>query len=153
MPLEQWDKLKNEVNKRGINYNNYGGTFDCKSERNKDVFENMELIQQSILAPALQTKWQVDNHYIPCRIFKNISYGKMGITNNEAVYNLFNQKIIYSKSIEECIDKGLEFENINNKDLKVKELMEIVRDNHTYINRIQFILDFIKEKYNIKINK
>lgn len=153
MPLQQWDILKKYIEKNNIKYNNYGGTFDVNSDRNKTIEENQELIQKSIIAPALQTQWQIDNHYIPCRIFKNISYGKMGITNNEAVYNLFNQKIIYSKSIEECIDKGLEFENINNKDLKVKELMEIVRDNHTYINRIHFILDFIKEKYNIKINK
>tara|TARA_Y100000389_G_C17382238_1_gene475000 strand:+ start:146 stop:1147 length:1002 start_codon:yes stop_codon:yes gene_type:complete len=153
MPLEQWDKLKNEVNKRGINYNNYGGTFDCKSERNKDVFENMELIQQSILAPALQTKWQVDNHYIPCRIFKNISYGKMGITNNQAVNKLFDNKLIYSEDIEELVIKGLEFEESSSKKEKVIELMKEVRDKHTYVNRIQFILDFIKDYSNISVTK
>ena len=36
----------------------------------------MLLIQESIIAPALQTDWQVEHEYIPCRIFKNISYGK-----------------------------------------------------------------------------
>ena len=113
----------------------------------------MELIQESILAPALQTDWQIDNHYIPCRIFKNISYGKMGMTNNEAVYNLFNKKMLYSNDIPELVKQGLEFDKKENKFDKIKELMIEVRDNHTYINRIHFILDFIKEKKNIIVKK
>ena len=85
MPLEQWDKLKNEVNKRGINYNNYGGTFDCKSDRNKDVFENMELIQQSHFDYKLSGKLIIIIY--PVEYSKNISYGKMGITNIKPLIN------------------------------------------------------------------
>ena len=33
----------------------------------------------------------------------------------------------------------------------IKELMIEVRDNHTYINRINFILDFLKKFKNINI--
>ena len=113
----------------------------------------MELIQQSILAPALQTKWQVNNHYIPCRIFKNISYGKMGITNNQAVNEIFDNKLIYSEDIEELVIKGLEFEESSSKKEKVIELMKEVRDKHTYVNIIQFILDFIKDYSNISVTK
>ena len=32
----------------------------------------MELIQESILAPAIQEPWQVTHGYIPCRVFKNL---------------------------------------------------------------------------------
>jgi len=151
MPLEHWGIFRDELKKYNIEYKNYGGTFDKNSDRNKSISENIELIQESIITPALQTQWQIDNHYIPCRIFKNISYGKMGLTNNPAVYELFKKKIIYSDSIDDLIKKGLKFNNKIDKNKIIKKLMKIVRDNHTYLNRIQFILDFIKINKNINI--
>jgi len=143
MPLEHNVKLKNSLEKYNIEYRNYGGTFDTNSDRNKSIKENMKLIQESIIAPALQTQWQIDNCYIPCRIFKNISYGKMGITNSETVYNLFDKNIIYSDSIEKLVKESLEFNKKEDKNIIIKELMIKVRDNHTYINRINFIFEII----------
>jgi hypothetical protein len=151
MSLQHNDDLKDALKKNNIDYECYGGTFNKNSERNKSIEENMKLIQESIIAPALQTQWQIDNHYIPCRIFKNISYGKMGITNSETVYELFNKKIIYSDNIEELVDKSLEFNKREDKFSIIKELMIEVRDNHTYVNRINFILDFLKKHKNINI--
>ena len=153
MPLQHNEDLKNALEKYNIQYAVYGGTFDKNSERNKSIEENMKLIQESIIAPALQTEWQVDKNYIPCRIFKNISYGKMGITNSEAVYNLFNGKIIYSTNIEELVEKSLEFNRKDDRFSIIKELMIDVRDNHTYINRINFILDFLQLQLQIIVKK
>ena len=153
MPLDQWDEFKSMCAKHGIEYRNYGGTFNKDSDKNRSVQENMELIQESIIAPALQSEWQIENKYIPCRIFKNISYGKMGITNSKAVNELFDNKLIYSTNIEELVKQGLEFEKNKERFDKIKELMIEVRDNHTYINRINFILDFIKEFKNIHVSK
>jgi len=152
MPLEHWDDFKNELQKYNIEYKNYGGSFDISSKRNKSIEENMKLIQESIIAPALQTQWQIDNHYIPCRIFKNISYGKMGITNNPTVYELFDKKIIYSNSIDELVKKGLEFNDRPDRNNIIRELMINVRDNHTYLNRINFILDIIKINKNVNLS-
>jgi hypothetical protein len=143
MPLEHWGVYKDELVKYNIEYKNHGGTFDVNSDKNKSIEENMRLIQESIIAPALQTQWQIDNNYIPCRIFKNISYGKMGITNNPKVYELFDKKIIYSNSIDELVKKGLEFNNRKDKNERIKELMIMVRDNYTYINIIKFIFRII----------
>ena len=151
MTLGHWGIFAEECKNNGIEYKNYGGTFNKKSERNKSVKENMELIQESIIAPALQEDWQVEHEYIPCRIFKNISYGKMGITNNKAVNELFDNKLIYSEDIGELVKKGLEFERRKDKIDIIKDLMIEVRDNHTYINRINFILDFLKEFKNIEV--
>ena len=139
MPLEHNIQLKNSLEKYNIEYKNYGGTFDINSDRNKSIEENMKLIQESIIAPALQSQWQIDNHYIPCRIFKNISYGKMGVTNNQTVYNLFEKKIIYNHSIDDLVKKSLEFDKKEDKNIIIKDLMIEVRDNHTYISRINFI--------------
>ena len=100
----------------------------------------------------MQTQLQIDNHYIPFRIFKNISYGKMGITNNSIVYELFDKKIIYSDSIEQLVNESLEFNNRTDKNKIIKDLMIKVRNNHTYLNRIKFILDFINKNINITKN-
>ena len=122
-----------------INFIKLGG-FD---KNNIDTEENYKYISESLIAPAIQSKWQVDNGYIPCRIFKNISYGKIGITNSETVYNLFNRNIIYNNDIHNCLHLGLEFENNSSYSKIMIPLMKYVRDNHTYINRINIIMKYL----------
>lgn len=121
----------------GIIYRQIGGF----SHNNVDLNDNIKLIKQSIVAPAIQIEWQVEHGYIPCRIFKNISYGKMGMTNSDTVYHLFNDSILYHSDAIKLIEMGLEFENqsAETKKEKIISLMEFVRDHHTYINRIKTI--------------
>ena len=61
----QWTKYRDECIKNNIDFKNYGGTFNKDSENNKSIEENMKLIQESIIAPALQHDWQIENEYIP----------------------------------------------------------------------------------------
>ena len=151
MLMHQWIPYARECAKYNIIFQHNGGTFDKNSNRNKSIKENMELIQESILAPALQDKHQITHEYIPCRIIKNISYGKMGITNNAAVNKLFDNKLIYSSNMREIIEKGIYFEKKNYE--YMKQLMIEVKDNHTYINRINFILNFLNEFKDIHVHK
>ena len=139
MPTAPWDIVKKYCLNNNIKYNNYGGFNKETSVSSKD---NMKLIQDSIIAPAFQENWQVENYYVPCRIFKNISYGKMGITNNSYVNKIFNNKLIYGSDIEQLIVEGIKF---NNKKDVVVELMKEVRDKHTYVNRINAIFWLINK--------
>ena len=145
MMIPPWDNFRDACIQKGLEFEYYGGFLDDKKVSSE---ENMNLIKESLIAPALQSQWQVDNGYIPCRIFKNISYGKMGITNNEVVYKLFEEKILYSTSIEELLEIGIEFENKVDKNEIIIELMKDVRDNHTFINRINTILWFLEKRLN-----
>ncbi len=140
MGIEPWDQVEKFCKNNKIIYKQIGGF----SNTNVDFNTNMRLIQESIIAPAVQCKWQVDNSYIPCRIFKNISYGKMGMTNNFRVYELFDKKILYSTDINELMKLGLDFENKSKeeKDNILIPLMEYVRDSHTYLNRVELIFWF-----------
>ena len=83
--------------------------------------------------------------YIPCRILKAISYGLLGITNSKHVYELLDKKVIYNDDeYQLCYDA---LKEINNKEtLKdlIKEQMKIVRENHTYINRINDLLKVLQ---------
>ena len=46
--------------------------------------ENAELVRASRIAPAIAGRWQARVNYLPCRVFKNIAYGQLGITNVRA---------------------------------------------------------------------
>lgn len=96
-------------------------------------------IRESFIAPAIQGEWQVTKGYIPCRVFKNISYGRMTGTNSSTVMNLMNNKLIYSDSVEQLVNKSIEWEKNPNKEV-LREIIENVKSNHTFVNRINNIL-------------
>ncbi|MBI5274761.1 MAG: hypothetical protein HY860_06905 [Chlamydiales bacterium] len=104
--------------------------------------DNQRLIQRSYLAPTICGGMQLQHDYIPCRIFKNISYGHIGVTNSKAVYNLFNKKIVYNPdTFQLFFDAQAKLMEGNVEEFY--ELMDFVKEKHTYLNRIQHILNFI----------
>jgi hypothetical protein len=114
-----------------------------KLQNPRFVVENKEFINRSYISPSIQGKWQVNKGYIPCRIFKNISYGEFGITNSKSVYDLFSGNIVYDVDIELLVEKSIEKRNT----ITLSELNEqilFVKENHTYVNRIKNILDIWK---------
>jgi hypothetical protein len=108
------------------------------------VDENIRLVQRSFMAPAIVGTWQKETGMIPCRIFKNISYGQMGITNSKTIYEFFDRKIVYNP---DCYQLFFDAEK-RLKKLKIEELyelMDVVKTKHTYLNRIQTLLSFFEE--------
>jgi len=103
--------------------------------------DNMRLIKNAFLAPSIQGPWQVRNEYIPCRIFKNISYGHFGITNNPYVNYIFNDQLVYDSNSITLFYKSLEIKQSSTAVDYIKSLMQEVKNNHTYINRIQVLFD------------
>jgi hypothetical protein len=75
----------------------------------------------------------------------------MGITNNPVVNELFNNLLIYDDNLIELIKKSLAFNYVPNKNEVIINLMKYVRDNHTYINRINTIMKYINEYTNFTI--
>lgn len=104
--------------------------------------EHIDAIASSLFAPCIVGQWQKEQGYIPCRIFKNISYGKMGVTNSKHIYELFDKKIVYNPDTYQLFfDAKKKMEAMSQEELF--ELMDIVKTKHTYINRIKTLLDFL----------
>lgn len=104
---------------------------------------SIKLIQDSYLAPAIVGKWQRENGYIPCRIFKNISYGKLGLTNSLRVFELFEGKIVYHPDTYQLFyDAQKRLETLTFEELF--DLMDFVKNKHTYLNRIDVMLNFLE---------
>lgn len=104
----------------------------------------VDFVANAYIAPTIVGAWQKEVGYIPFRIFKNSSYGCMGITNSYAVYKLFNEKIVYDPDPAKLFHKAQEALPFFGKKER-EELMDFVKENHTYINRIQSLLDFIEK--------
>lgn len=162
--LEEISKLRNEkklnfvgsiyynlenilfwANKNNIEYCRKGASFDINSIYNCSKEENQNLIQNSVIAPAFVVHEHLEKNYVNCRTFKNISYGRMPLTNSAFINKIFDNKLIFDEDIQKCCDKGLEFEKRDDKLIIIKELMEIVRDNHTYISRVKSLCNYVNK--------
>lgn len=79
--------------------------------------------------------------YIPCRILKAISYGHLGITNSKEVYDFLEKKVIYNTN-----ESQLFYDAIKHKDNTelIIEQMKLVKQKHTYINRVQDLMTVLK---------
>jgi hypothetical protein len=152
---EIWVYFQMLCNSNGIPFHHHGASFSTHSERNRTTEENMDLIQRSWLAPAFQSDHQVKHRYIPCRLFKNISYGKMGMTNNPAMEELFGKYLtemeqgpLFDRDVIGLVNKGIEYEYMADSEYgkkRLKRMMEIVRDHHTFLNRLNTLQNFIKD--------
>jgi len=121
----------------GIEFKTYGGF-----KNNVTSKKHVELIQKSYIAPAIQRKQQTNTGYIPCRIFKNISYGQPGITNSKVVYELFDKKIIYHPDVDKLFYIARDYLE-NDFDIQsLYDQMDFVKEKHTYLNRIKCLFDF-----------
>lgn len=106
-----------------------------------DPIRQRDCITRSFLAPAIVGRWQQEKGYIPCRIFKNISYGKMGLTNSYRVYELFEKKILYNPDTYQLfLDGEQAIHSFSQEELFL--LMDFVKEHHTYLNRIDWIVRF-----------
>jgi hypothetical protein len=100
------------------------------------IEENIRLVRESFMAPAISGSHHNVEGYAPCRIFKNISYGQMGITNNPFVNRLFQDKLIFETDPYKLFYVARD--RMQSLDVKeIHDLMDFVAKKHTYINRIQ----------------
>jgi len=116
-----------------------------------DEIRHQTKIREAFLSPAFQGATQRESEkwfYIPCRILKNISFGSLGITNNPGVHKVFKDYLmIYDEDLNKLYDKAIDYrkyaeENQEEYIEKMVEVMEFVRDHHTYLNRINDLIQF-----------
>ncbi len=106
----------------------------------------IDLVKNSIFYPDIRGEHHINLGYIPCRLFKNISYGCIPITNSKLAYEFFDGKILYSDKTENYYDISIKY--FSDRDTKRDiSLIKNIKENHTYLNRVSDILDFIRVLY------
>lgn len=106
--------------------------------KNVSVEGNVRLIRDSRFAPAIVGKWQRDVGFVPCRIFKNISYGQFGVTNSKRVNDFFDGRLVLT-DVQNLFTEGHKRLTSISID-QLYDLMDYVAKEHTYVNRIETLL-------------
>ena len=101
------------------------------------------MVNGSYVSPAIQGPCQIDQGYIPCRIFKNISYGHMWYTNSPTVNNIFSDELVFNRNTRDLFYKCMEFKENTHHIERLRYLMNEVKQKHTYINRVNQIIEFL----------
>ena len=116
-----------------------------------DFEENRKLVRKSVIAPDIRGSGDPakvakndfgtshkENGYVACRLFKNISYGKLGGTNSKRMADLFPPGLVIYNDDEAELAKQCHARRMD-KDLVLKQ-MRFVKEKHTYLNRIDDVL-------------
>lgn len=112
--------------------------------KNVDDETNRRFISESYISPDLRGEFHRNIGYIPCRIFKNLSYGYVPATNSLDVRDFFGDNTLpYSDNGYDLFKINEEFIN-NESNLKnIEWILKEIKEKHTYLNRISSILQFI----------
>ena len=132
-----WEPFIQQCSENGID-------FHCN-----DVWSNplsfdevQKQAQKSILGVDIRSKEHVRQRLVTCRVFKNISYGHLGMTNSEQIYQEMDGNCIYNEDPAELFHEGMA--NRENYDM-IRKGMQYVKENHTYINRCKSVLKIFEE--------
>jgi len=106
--------------------------LEFKTYRQLSDKENSERVRESRIAPQISGQFQTAA-MMPCRIWKNISYGQLGATTSAKSVEIFGEDIIYSPVIEEVIDRALSIGPKEYKEMTLRQ-QEIVAKEHTYLD-------------------
>ncbi len=104
---------------------------------------NIKLMRFSRIAPAVAGNWQAKVNYLPCRMFKNISYGQLGITNVRRFKDLLGKSFLDGSTVTELVEKALSMPEKKFKS-QVLAQQEIIK-TQTYMQKLQNIFTALEE--------
>jgi hypothetical protein len=112
--------------------------------------ENVRLVREALIAPAFQGRAQLPNtdergNYVPCRIYKNISYGAPPVTNNPTVTALLGDGVALGRTPGEMLDAALAVLEADPQQHTLEALMAEVARRHTYLSRVELLMRLLVE--------
>jgi hypothetical protein len=136
--LDVMKKYKILLNRLGIKLIRKGGSrilINGLSERKAGNY-----IRKSVFGATILGEWQIQNDYIPCRLFKNLTYGIPPLSNMNKP-NLLSEHNGFTKSVEDLLDFALSEKKIDRK--KRFELARSEISKYTYANSIDRIIELL----------
>lgn len=133
--------------KNGKNFRNVGGwtgESNLYTKASPDINQNIQMIRDSYISVDIRdAPHLVQGRYYPCRMFKNISYGKWTGSNHPEIEDVFGEHFTADSNLENLYHKLVE-DSKNCTEDKMRSAMNMIRDKHTYVNRLQNFLEIIK---------
>ena len=133
--ISNWKPFLAEVQKAGYDFiPNNPWTNPLSDE------EVIRRMRESLLGVDIRGPLHIKQGLLTCRVFKNISYGHLGVTNSEEIYNELEGKCVYNSDTAQLFhDAMAQRENAK----LIEEGMKLVKENHTYINRVNSLLSIL----------
>lgn len=126
--IEQIRELATACNNLKINFHH---------SKVSEGWESRAAIQESVVAPCIVGGWQKSVDYLPCRAFKNASFCRVPMTNSRVISEMLNNiPPVIDGKVEDCIIQCFNLESTTDA---CKEVAKIVKEKHTYVNRIKTI--------------
>lgn len=141
-------EFRRACNESGVDFRHYGagqadGDGHLGQQKVVSITKNISLVRESYFGPAIVGSHHLTEGYVPCRIFKNISYGQFGVTNSSRVNTIFKSKLIYNPDPYKLFFEAKE-QLASMKIEGLYALMDEVARKHTYVNRINSIFKAIE---------
>ena len=102
--------------------------------------EARRLMQTSALAIDFRGDWHLARGYIPCRLWKGLSYGRAMTSNSAILEGVFGSRVAFAQQDEPLFDAAVRNERSSNS-ASIHENAEWVMKNHTFVNRAKRILE------------
>lgn len=130
----------------GKDFINLGGYTGYEDEEDGLIFygydKSISAVRDSYISFDIREECHLDNGYIPCRIFKNMSYGKWTGCNSEKVKKFFENRVTIENNLEKLYDNIVsDYKKCDEKILK--ENMNFIKTNHTYLNRVKSLISVL----------
>jgi hypothetical protein len=117
--------------------------FGNHSRKVSSIDANVKRIRESFMAPAISGTHHLTEGYVPCRIFKNVSYGMPYATNNLRAHQVMGKGGVYNPDPYKLYWEAKDARKWWAADHQ-RHIMDHVRDKHTYVNRINGIIKAAK---------
>tara|TARA_R110002126_G_scaffold290225_1_gene446714 strand:- start:780 stop:1673 length:894 start_codon:yes stop_codon:yes gene_type:complete len=130
-----------QINEFNESVNKNGSQFIIS--RGKSDKENMGLVRNSLVSVDIRGDWHIECGYLPCRIFKNISYGRVTGTNSPNVKKIMGDYVVYNPDTKKLFNSLMDFEENTNIEI-IQESMNFIKNNHTYVNRVNNLMGILE---------
>lgn len=104
----------------------------------------IKITKRSMLAAEVRGLEHVRTKMVPERIFKNVSYGHLGMTNSKIVQETLDGNCVYNEDTSQLFHDSMKSRNDYQMILSAQKF---VKENHTYVNRIKGIIKIANGDY------
>ncbi|MFZ9376818.1 MAG: hypothetical protein ACO25K_06810, partial [Candidatus Fonsibacter ubiquis] len=128
------------------NFINLGGYTGFNDEENGisffDYEKSIRAVRDSYISFDIREEQHLNNGYVPCRIFKNMSYGKWVGTNSLKVKKFFQNRVTINDNLEQLYFNIVDDYKRSTIDI-LSDNMNYIQKNHTYLNRVKSLFSIL----------
>jgi hypothetical protein len=101
------------------------------------------LIRDSLITVDIRGDWHLERGYVPCRLWKNLSYGMHVGSNSQALEEIFMEHVTFESDSEALFEQTLR-ESKSRHLSERRASMAWIRDNHTYLHRARNVISALQ---------